>query len=403
VTELITVCDDLEARAEDWEVSLRELLPNKHFVVERYPRQEFLSDLRTLGRRRAQRRHGAVDEAGDAFSGETRFDRSAVLIVDYDLFDFMEHDEFTTGDTVAYLARCYSTCGYIVGVNQDKVSNPFDLRLIGHPRSFVDLSIGSSQVASPGLWSDGTDAWPAFRPWLWPDLRSRNDALAKRARALVTRLDEPLREVVGLPPEIWASLGRNVAEWLEVPGEPEPTLRSWTQAGGMGMDPKDIQSDDELLARVAAARLMKWFEWLLLPRQDVLVDAPHLVERRPGVLIGDASDVAIWSGVTVLNESVSAALRPELAPFRVADEWLSRPVWLWSRLSTDPSIELNRHAARPDPAVVFAEDASRFIDQAAARQFVARTDSPFPTRWIAQVETEEPVQYVHAVRLAMTR
>ena len=122
---------------------------------------------------------GLPDE--DAWEAATAFDRADVLLVDYDLFAF-NRDEYLTGAMVAYMARCYSGCGVIVGVNE-LGPNPFDLTLIDNTDSFADLTIGDVQIDNRGLWFGITDdPQPGrFRPWSWPALLDAAERQARRS------------------------------------------------------------------------------------------------------------------------------------------------------------------------------------------------------------------------------
>lgn len=107
--------------------------------------QTFKDIMDTLNERRLSFR-----ENGEWRDSRTPLDEASIFIVDYDLVKSTA-GEFLTGETVAYLTRCFSSCGLIVGVNQFG-DNTFDLTLKGHPESFADLNIGSSQLSNPNLW-----------------------------------------------------------------------------------------------------------------------------------------------------------------------------------------------------------------------------------------------------------
>ena len=57
------------------------------------------------------------------------------------------------------------------------------------------------------------------------------------------------------------------------------------------------------IERVAAARLGKWLERLVLPGQNVLVDAPHLVSRFPSLVAADDLDETTRLGATYVFRS----------------------------------------------------------------------------------------------------
>lgn len=393
----VVLCDDDFEAASGWREELESLDEVAGvFDVTVVEREVFERDLQLLeGRRKSLREKETPQQEA------TIFDSAAILIVDYDLYGY-KPEQLLTGDSIAYLARSFSSCGYIVGVNQDRIPNPFDLTLISHRSVSTDLSIGSEQVAARGLWSGDHAHWDPFRPWYWPVLPERATALSRLGEMLIGRLDEPLADVLGLPRELLDSLPRSVMALLDVPDRPDigdVALREWVHTSQMGLRPGDLVSDESQIARVAAARLAKWFERVLLPGQDILVDAPHLVDRRPGLLQGDTTDPESWQRTTCLG------LPPEelgLDTERIAGQcfqadWLSRPVWLWPSIASESKLDSTLDARRPDPNIVFAEDASRFVPVSDAQRYSSDVEPPFKSRWIVAADTG--IRYLPAARL----
>jgi hypothetical protein len=394
----IVLCDDEPDTANNWKEELDGLDEVKDaFEVIVVDKTKFEVDVLTLEERRnALRRQQQPD------AKSTIFDSAAVLIVDYDLYEY-KPDQLLTGDSIAYLARSYSSCGYIVGVNQDRISKPFDLTLVSHALVSTDLSIGSEQVADPGLWSGDPGRWGEFRPWYWPVLPERAHALEELLKSVIGELDDPLATVLGLPRELLDSLPRAVLGRLDVPGRPDigdVPLREWVHSSQMGLRSGDTVIDDDQIARVASARLAKWFERVLLPGQDVLVDAPHLVDRRPGLLDGDSRDPDVWQLTTRLDARPDELGLTPLAvgQHRFETRWVSRPVWLWPQIATDQTFDDSLDAPRPEPRVVFAEDASRFVDVNAARRYTSDVEPPFNSRWVAMAQ--DGTSYLPTSRLA---
>lgn len=394
----IVLCDDEPDTANNWKEELEVLDEVKDaFDVVVVDKREFEVDVLALEERR-----NALRQQREPDATPTIFDGAAVLIVDYDLYEY-KPDQLLTGDSIAYLARSYSSCGYIVGVNQDRISKPFDLTLVSHALVSTDLSIGSDQVADPGLWSGDPGRWMEFRPWYWPVLPERAQALGELLQSVADKLDEPLETVLGLRRELLDSLPRAVLGRLDVPGRPDigdVPLRDWVHSSQMGLRSGDVVSDEHQIARVASARLSKWFERVLLPGQDVLVDAPHLVDRRPGLLDGDSSDSEVWQRTTRLDTDANGlGLTTHLAgQHRFKTRWVSRPVWLWPDIATDETFDDSLDAPRPDPRVVFAEDASRFVNVEQARRYTSDVDPPFNSRWVAMAQ--DGGSYLPTSRLA---
>ena len=144
-------------------------------------------------------------------------------------------------------------------------------------------------------------------------------------------------------------------------------------------------SDEDVLARVGAARISKWLERLVLPEQDFLVDAPHLVARYPSLIAGDEKKIKDWNSTAQLVDYRELGLDTKtIEPYRLKkDYWMSRPVWFWDTLREDESIKEVREPWLTDkPSWVFCEDASRFHDRKDCEEFFADTDSPFTRRFI---------------------
>ncbi len=173
--------------------------------------EEFLEWMRVLeDRRRAFRESGT-------WGGESiLLDEASIFVVDYDLFDTIS---FLTAEDVAYLARCFSKCGLIVGVNQYG-HNPFDLTLKGHPGSYADLNVGQEQLGNPNLWGEDTEG---FHPWSWPVLPDYLDAFERKVKDVEESLrdDVPICEVIGFPTHVFDLLPRSLGQFIG--GKPSET------------------------------------------------------------------------------------------------------------------------------------------------------------------------------------
>lgn len=337
-----------------------------------------------------QERQRALREGSDNWDNKPApLDDASIFIIDFDL---LETAAFLTGEVVAYLARCFSMCGLIVGVNQYG-HNTFDLTLKGHPESFADLNVGQDQLNNPDLWR-GT--WGStrrgFRPWYWPSLPDYLRDFEKRVDDVRESLDEDtsICEVLGFDSELFNLLPRSIIQFVEEFKGKEPaktTFRQFVTESGNGLQPKDAEkvNNDEILARVGAARISKWLERLVLPEQDILVDAPHLVSRYPSLMTGDITDIKTWNKTAQLMSYKELGLDTELIePFRLEREyWLSRPVWFWDKLRECEKIpEVSEPWNRVSPNWGFREDASRFYRGKDCREFIADTESPFAYRFV---------------------
>jgi hypothetical protein len=313
---------------------------------------------------------------------ETVFDKADILIVDYDLTASGENQSgpAETGERVAYLARCYSKCATIVALNQYNVTATFDLSLIGQISSYADVNISGDQIGNPALWGGQHDG---YAPWSWPNLKRAPSLQRDREALLSGKIEDRALAVLGLDsPEVFNGLSRNQLAWLSPNAAPgDVTVMDVIRKGRIGFRPNDrpwVEGGNE---RVAAARLCKWLERLVLPGQNILVDAPHLVGRFPS--LAAAED---WDDMTRLGPEEAVGLIDEkLGVHRFsANTWLSRPAWLWPTLSEDKSIDEVRDPFSPVKTTkFFTEDSSVFREQSWCRPFAADVE-PFSRRFVTR-------------------
>ena len=384
--EKILIYDDDRKQKERFENKLRKVFKNlgqdKDFDIDPLREVDLPGLIKALQTRQTEFRDTHI------CSGENiEFDEISVFIIDYDLLK-SKAGGFFTGENLAYSVRCFTNCKLIVGLNQFG-DNSFDLTLRGHPESFADLNLGADQLGNPDLWR-GTwgDLRRTFRPWYWPNLSDALRAFDKRVEEVRESLDEPICEVLGFDPDVFRMLPRAVVQFIGKGKEEEPaktTFREFVTESGNGLRPKDSTiSDEEVLARVGAARISKWLEIFVLPEQDILVDAPHLVSRYPSLIDGDRKKIGTWNKTAQLVGHDELGLNTEsIEPYRFTNNhWISRPVWFWDKLREHGQIkELTEPWLTVKPEWVFCEDASRFYNRSVCREFLADTASPFTRRF----------------------
>lgn len=389
----VRVYDDTPGRGEKYAAIIRDLkVVRENFVIESIGEEDFREELRILRERQSKTR------LGQQWDDESLFDRTTVLVIDYDLLKTSKNTSLT-GENVAYLTRCFSKCNFILGLNIDiKIAgtNPFDLTLRGHPESFCDLNIGSGQLSNEGLWGDKRNQ---FRPWYWPQLPNYLSSFKERITEVVEHLDDAISEVLEIE-GIMRNSPRSVTDFLV--GDPlKTTFRKFVEKSGNGLRGRDKSPPDELVGRIAAARLSKWLERLVLTRQDSIIDAPHLVSRYPSLLEGDKSDVSVWNKTTKFEKYDKLGLNHEIIEeFRYGKtHWFSRPVWFWGDLSESSEIkEVREPWEREMVKFVFCEDSSSFYEREQCKKFSIKSDSPYNRRFIRYIK-EENVNYQPRVRL----
>ena len=379
------------------EQGLKKARKNQDFVVETLCEDALQCLIEKL-----QNRQEELRDNGTCSKEATEFDKAAIFIIDYDLLK-SQATKFLTGEIIAYIVRCFSECKLIVGLNQYG-HNSFDLTLRGHPESFADLNLGVDQLSNPDLWrGDWGDLREDYRPWHWPNLCDSLRNFDRKVTEVRESLDSPIYEVLGFKPDFFQLLPREIVQFIGEDKEPdETTFQDFVMRSGNGLRPKDSNiSDKDVLARVGAARISKWLERLVLPEQDLLVDAPHLVSRYPSLIVDDTQDIEVWNRTAQLIDYSELGLHNKLIETHrfEKDYWISRPAWFWDKLREDESIqEIIEPWATAKIDWVFCEDASCFHIQEECKEFFADTVSPFTRRFVKGFQA---VDYRPRVRFAL--
>jgi hypothetical protein len=369
----VVIFDDEVRFREEWASRLR-AIPGfeKEFEAMTARTNEFEADLKVLYNRRLEARQNR-----EVSVAAPLFDETDILIIDYDLLELNE-----TGEEVAYLARCFSQCGTIIAVNQfAKEGFTFDLTLQGHPESYADLNLLSDQLFDPGLWST---SWGEFRPWYWPILPEAANAFKERVHSIMGNLDEKILDFLEVPDGVREIFPVGALEFIS---SEEATFRSFVDKSGKALRGKDKVVSEEAYARIAAARISKWLERLVLPGQNILVDAAHLLERYPSLFKGGLPDQLIgWphpNDLVFPDESIMDTAKIKSHRF-AKHAWLSRAAWYWPLMSEEKDISEVVNPWAPRTLLAFCEDTSRFVNLDVAEEFVAKVDSPFARRFVSK-------------------
>jgi len=405
------------------EKSLNEANQSKNFNVASLDGPEFQNAVKALEQKRINfREKNEIDFEGNSNNGMEKIDNASIFIIDYDLLSSQEvgekkNEEFftgsLTGEIVAYLVRCFSRCKLIIGLNQYG-NNPFDLTLRGDLDSFADLNLGGDQLDNPNLWmGDWQNSEQEFRPWSWPNLCDLLRDFDKRVKDVQDSLEKPISEFLGFDRDLFELLPREIVQFIWRDKEKEhfqTTFREFITKSGNGLRIKDakglgddINKHKHVLARVGAARISKWLEQLVLPEQDILVDAPHLVARFPSLITGDKKEIGTWNETARLVDYANLGLDTDpIEPYRFKKSyWISRPVWFWDKLRECEDIkEVTEPWLTATPDWVFCEDASRFYNHEVCREFLADTASPFTQRFVKYFNEDE-VDYRPRARFSM--
>ncbi len=349
-----------------------------------------------IERYKSQNKSGGKSEdsaSAACFGEDTCFDQADILFVDYRLVELLG---FITGEEIAYLARSFSNCGLIVGLNQfSGGGRVFDLTLCGHPESFADLNISDVDIENPGLWNE-QDAYTDFRPWHWPNLPRAAESFEKRVSE-VPNFEDSLFDFLGFKPDVVNSLPRAASDYVSKSHRADDLSKTSFAdflSSGFCLRGSD-HTIDPYKKRIIAARLSKWLDRFILGGQNTLVDAPHLVSRFPSLFEGEFSAKAL-NTLSSSTPPIKAGL--EANEFKRSN-WISHPAWFWEALKEDPAIEeVSNPWERKEFPFCFCEDTSVFVTSGEGEEFVASVPSPFTRRFVQRIAD---VEYVPELRFAL--
>lgn len=294
-----------------------------------------------------------------------------------------------SGDAIARQVRSYTTANAIVVVNmfhpRHRNGRVFDLTLMQQTRTHADAHVSAAELDDDTLWAwDPPDRRRVFDPWYRDVLPELADVVDRSNTVMADLLDEPVLQTLGI------DAAQLVARQLDVFGSADPADATFRQlaTGQFGLPyPDEMATDDAAAARMAASVVRRWLARVLLPAQNVIVDAPpHLVARFPR-LGPEAATADEWDKTTakqVAGEPLSAA-----APARASalDAFVTRPTYF---AEVARQIQRERDSA-PDLGgddLVFAEDTSRFIPRAEGQEFESDVAGNYATRWIENLEDD---------------
>jgi hypothetical protein len=398
--------DDDDAFLEEWRVSFLKHAPKDLIQLEHRTRDQIRDAVKVLdnSRRKARMPKGTFDP--DA----TYYSEADITVIDYDLLA-LEDTTCLTGEDIAYLLRCFSRCGLIILLNPPDLGTAFfDLRLRSSMDSWSDLVLGSDQLDNPWLWKAAPEG---FAPWSWPDLAEAVVQRRTQIEDLNGSLGKPILDAIGLSEAGRLALDHEMADVVSQrnlggsePKKEQYKISEFVLDSGYCVHRRDraaLQKAEGQLVRIAASRISSWLERCVLPAQSVLVDAPHLVSRLPGLLAGNPLKPESWNLTVSRNDTVLKHIRrQEIDKQRFqASHWMSRPVWNWPEIVSHNKYFEWAHMDK-DAELVFCEDVSCFVKKSKARVFMADVPAQFALRY---VEMPKPgkirTSYRPSVRLSM--
>ena len=395
----VLVCDDDVVRGQAWADRIQKTVANEDGMsVSAVPPHEFAAALLGLEGRRIRARdvgpESVLPVSPEDVAASKRLDTADILIVDYDLTPDKDRSPDPTDDNSAvevltgksgedfiYLARYFASPKAVVVVNQEVQAKTFDLTLQRFSNSLADVNVTAHDIGRESLWF-GTGG--GFAPWSWPQLATLPNRIEARI-GLIKDLDQPVLEALQLSDDDhFYSFTQGQLDPLGA--EPRATsfrvMAEQSRLGPKGHD-RRLLSDDGLARRVAAVVVSRWLECLVVPAQNVLVDAPHLAQRFPAIVVDDRTEAAVWNSIVASNGALNDEALATAATQATA--WTARDVWSLPK-AAEAARALGRVPSQPGSVFVFCEDTSRFVEISSAVEFESGVQGPYVQRFVEKLE-----------------
>ena len=311
------------------------------------------------------------DRERDWSSGgyDARLDSADILVLDYRLADLYGQDGYMTGEDLAALARRYSKAGPIISVNRFG-ERSFDLRLRAETETWAEMSVAHDDLQNPRLWS--VEAKGLYRPWGWAFIEHLPELFNRRVENALDCLNYPVAESLGISKAQMDLMPRRVSESL---GDDPVSITFKEVAVQQAFQSPRVPNlpCHRQLARVAAAEVGRWLSHWVLPGQNILVDAPHLVVHYPSLLRGKRAKPLLDTLAQVATEGDLPLEETMIENARFEPSfWLDRPAWWTERILENRQLAENRRPWEMEPLkYCFAEDTSRFHDHSKCQPFQA--------------------------------
>lgn len=395
----ILVCDDDEVQYKP----AKRLIPDEH-EVDGLCGTALTSALRTL----FQAASDSIDASQIKWGDTSRaFEGYDLTIIDNDLSVLELNGVPLSAEGLVGYLRTFTDTPYIVSLNKNQDVD-FDLRnLYGDDRSQADLALNTDHLACRRLW--GLGDWEGFAPWYWPHLPSAAERRRQQIEFVADHLHSSIWQELGFPDLAGEYLSRRAKGPLFISGTDqtmqETTFRQFFDNTRMLLPRQRqilaqsaTQGDSDALravCRLVAADLDRWIRRDVLGPQDVLIDVPHLLARRPCLLGDAAGDLDCWNHALRETEQ-PYGLDADLykrhlgdARFR-PDMWAPSPCFWWPPLRQNAELTELDLAPGDWPDAVFCEDISIFerMDYEAdqPREVEVETEGSWPRRHIVEVE-----------------
>lgn len=416
----VLICDDEEPRAKDYRKKIYAAAGSGVTVDVACPDDQAsgvdLSLIRILEELN-EREEGLCGGCPNSSIEAIKFDEYDVVVVDHDLRKLSQHNIISRPTAEDFLGkiRAYSDCFVTIVLNKNP-DRDFDLSMRARSESHADISLNSRQLERTRLWCD-VPPDGEFRPAYWPCLETYVRKRRRQVEKVFNSLDSAPLDILGIDAKRSEQLSNTAKGRLSLDGTPESfpsDCYTYFRHIVTSVPRKDrtellnkageIVAVQKVIARVVASELSNWLHYDVLLPQDLLVDAPHLVERAPLLLEGDSGDIANWDLTVGYGDEITGIDRAgrwgQLIDQAVYDRayWLPAPaVWFDT---IERSVELQRELYKePASAFSFCEDMSAFAEDECTEEFVTDFDNIWNRRRAKRFE--QGVSYGPNSRFAM--
>lgn len=374
----VRICEDNPEFAKELVTEIRDVNVN-NFDVEVDVIENMKEEISNLILRKIAVMGGQEDPSNIV----TEFDAIDIMVIDYDLVHLDDGGGRTTGEGIARLARSYSQCGVVAVINQFK-GPQFDLGMRGHLDSFADVNLDASLINTPALWQK-MPATGEFNPTTWTPLPIRLNSACQLSKKLEQGgLDSKVSPLLGLDEDAINQFSDTAFGFLSTEAETSNELASVTvrsfleRSLGHNQVVHLSKYSAKYLYNFAAYRLIKWLDRAVLRPMDVLIDAPHLIDRLPFLMNTEKIDQSIsenWAKAASQPTEFLYWSRLERFHNKEASKLLGRDIFNWHNMVYDEEIEQiqDEYIDQEDESQKFylAEDTSRFVEIGALMRYRA--------------------------------
>ena len=352
----ILVCDDRESNCDALVKTIREAI-SEEATIEGLSSTKLAKTLLVL----FESIESFLDDECRASVEKTLFDDYDLIVIDNNLTHLKVPGGRITAESIAGYIRAFTTATYIISVNKNPDVN-FDLRfLIGDYNTRTDLALNEIHLDNCALWTgDPRDVNGEFIPWYWPRLNGIVKRRQEQIAFVHEHLDDAVLSSLGFDEETIGVLSYHAKGALFSSGARSgvagaidevifrdvflevDSLPIWAERNSLHKA-RASRFVQNVIARVVAAYIDRWFRRDVLGPQEALVELPHLLMRLPFLLGEKAGDSAKWNNA-ILEDNPPYGMDPTLYEAHLAATefkhkmWSKGPCFWWPSLKSNDAL-----------------------------------------------------------------